>query len=184
MAATLDGPWVVKVASDTIEHKGRVGGVKIGLVDDDALRSAARDIAAGLAAHHCEDQADGYLVQQMVFGPEILVGLLSDPDGRRSLNLGVGGWAAEAYRDIATLLLPLGPDELDETLQHSAFGRLLSESHRVGLRAMVLGLGREFLQRSAEPLRHRRDQSSHPDRPRPANRRRVADCQLDHMELP
>ena len=144
LAATLNGPWVVKVASDTIEHKGRVGGVKIGLVDDDALRSAARDIAAGLAAHHCEDQADGYLVQQMVFGPEILVGLLSDPDGRRSLNLGVGGWAAEAYRDIATLLLPLGPDELDETLQHSAFGRLLSESHRVGLRAMVLGLAESF----------------------------------------
>lgn len=144
LAATLDGPWVVKVASETIEHKGRVGGVKIGLVDELTLRAAARDIAAGLAAHDCTDQANGYLVQQMVFGPEILVGLLSDEDGRRSLNLGVGGWAAEAYRDVATLLLPLEPEQLDATLRHSAFGRLLGASQRAELHAVVAALAESF----------------------------------------
>lgn len=133
LAQTFDGPWVLKVASETIEHKGRVGGVRLGIADEAGLRRAAQAIQSGLAEHGVSQLADGFLVQQMVFGPEILVGLLADADGRRTLNLGVGGWAAEAYGDIRTVLLPTADGELESLIETSGFGRLLGSEQRAAL---------------------------------------------------
>ncbi len=145
LGRTLPGPWVVKVASDTIEHKARVGGVQIGIVDEAGLRAAAQAIQAGLDKHGVSDRADGFLVQQMVFGQEVLVGCLTDADGRRTLNIGVGGWAAEAFPDIKTLLLPLANGELQQVIERSSFGRLLSAANRAALVSVVGDIAISFV---------------------------------------
>ena len=79
LAGALRHPLVLKVSEPAVAHKGRIGGVEIGVVGADGVREAWRRIAANVEASGTPaPNGVAVLVAEMVFGPELLVAALRD----------------------------------------------------------------------------------------------------------
>jgi acetyltransferase len=100
---------VLKVLSETITHKTDVGGVKLNLQDEAAVRSAYRDIQSSVAEKAGPDQFSGVTVQPMVKldGYELILGSSLDPQFGPVILFGSGGQLVEVYCDHALALPPL-----------------------------------------------------------------------------
>jgi acyl-CoA synthetase (NDP forming) len=103
-AQAFGGRVVLKVLSSTITHKSDVGGVAVGI--------APGQVGARLAAMAAEVESstgvrpNRFLVQEMVSGgTELIVGMHRDALGTAIL-LGMGGVAAELFKDTRLCLLP------------------------------------------------------------------------------
>jgi acetate---CoA ligase (ADP-forming) len=109
-AAAIGFPVAVKVVSPQASHKTEVGGVALGLPDAAAIRSAADAMAKRLAAHDPGAQIEGFLVQEMVDGLEMILGVREDPQFGPFMLVGFGGVMVEVMRDVAIRLLPIDED--------------------------------------------------------------------------
>ncbi len=116
VAAELGFPAVIKVLSSDIAHKSDVGGVKVGV--------AAADIPGACAAmleslrRAGAPEPEGFLVQELVRGSaEVILGFHRDPQLGPAVLLGMGGVAAELFRDTAMRLLPLGRADAEAMLR-------------------------------------------------------------------
>jgi acetyltransferase len=108
--ATVVGfPVVLKVYSNTITHKTDVGGVKLDLKDETAVRRAFREIKASVAERAGAEHFSGVTVQPMVRldGYELILGSSVDAQFGPVLLFGSGGQLVEVYRDRALALPPL-----------------------------------------------------------------------------
>ncbi len=102
-------PVVLKVFSETITHKTDVGGVRLNLQDEAAVRSAYRAIQSSVAEKAGPNQFSGVTVQPMVKldGYELILGSSIDPQFGPVILFGSGGQLVEVYRDRALALPPL-----------------------------------------------------------------------------
>jgi len=109
LATKLGFPVVLKVFSETITHKTDVGGVKLNLQDEAAVRSAYRAIQSSVAEKVSPDQFSGVTVQPMVKldGYELILGSSVDPQFGPVILFGSGGQLVEVYRDRALALPPM-----------------------------------------------------------------------------
>ncbi|MGB9162463.1 MAG: bifunctional acetate--CoA ligase family protein/GNAT family N-acetyltransferase [Candidatus Sulfotelmatobacter sp.] len=109
IASDLGFPVVLKVFSETITHKTDVGGVKLNLQGEAAVRSAYRAIESSVAEKAGLDQFSGVTVQPMVKldGYELILGSSVDQQFGPVVLFGSGGQLVEVYRDRALALPPL-----------------------------------------------------------------------------
>jgi acetyltransferase len=109
IASEIGFPVVLKVLSETITHKTDVGGVKLNLKDEAAVRSAYRAIQSSVAEKVGADKFSGVSVQPMVKldGYELIIGSISDPQFGPVILFGSGGQLVEVYADRALALPPL-----------------------------------------------------------------------------
>ncbi len=113
-AAALGYPLAAKIQSPAIPHKTEAGGVRLGIADLPALRSAFADILANAARHAADAPVDGVLLEPMAArGVEIIVGVVRDPTFGPVLMVGAGGVATELFQDAAYRLAPV--DEAEAT---------------------------------------------------------------------
>src|SRR5262252_4253053 len=103
-AGRLGYPVVAKVDHPELTHKSDVGGVRLGLDDESAVRTAVADLL-GLA------EGAGVLLQRQHEGVELLVGGLRDPEFGPVVMAGLGGVLVEAWRDIQMAVAPVGEAE-------------------------------------------------------------------------
>ncbi|MGI6855109.1 acetate--CoA ligase family protein [Mesorhizobium sp. 1B3] len=104
-ARAIGLPVAVKVHSPDILHKTEVGGVVLGLDNDAAVETAARDILERL-------RTGAVLIEAMAPpGVELIVGCRSDPALGPMIMIGIGGVTAELYKDVVFRLAPIGEDE-------------------------------------------------------------------------
>ncbi|MEM9569001.1 MAG: GNAT family N-acetyltransferase, partial [Cyanobacteria bacterium P01_E01_bin.34] len=105
IAEDIGYPVVLKLHSHTITHKTDVGGVKLDLCDEAAVRSAFKSISSIGDSGDCL----GVTVQPMVNlqGYELIVGSTVDAQFGPVLLFGNGGQLVEVYRDLALGLPPL-----------------------------------------------------------------------------
>jgi acetyltransferase len=108
-AKQLGFPIVLKIFSDTITHKTDVGGVKLNLQDEDAVRKAYQSIQASVTEKAGAEHFGGVTVQPMVKldGYELILGSSIDPQFGPVLLFGSGGQLVEVYKDRALALPPL-----------------------------------------------------------------------------
>ena len=108
-ASEIGYPVVLKVFSQTITHKTDVGGVKLNLQDEAAVRAAYRTIKSCVTEKAGPDQFSGVSVQPMVRldGYELILGSSVDPQFGPVILFGSGGQLVEVYRDRALALPPL-----------------------------------------------------------------------------
>ena len=105
-AARLGGAVVLKVLSAAILHKSDAGGVALNQTP--ATIGARLERMADDVARHTGTVPTRFLVQEMVGGgTELILGMSRDPLGTAIL-LGMGGVAAELFRDTALRLLQPG----------------------------------------------------------------------------
>jgi len=109
VASEIGFPVVLKVLSETITHKTDVGGVKLNLQDEAAVRSAYRAIASSVAEKAGPEHFSGVAVQPMVKldGYELILGSSVDPQFGPVILFGSGGQLVEVYGDRALALPPL-----------------------------------------------------------------------------
>ncbi|WP_035075716.1 acetate--CoA ligase family protein [Maridesulfovibrio zosterae] len=95
-------PWVMKVEGPL--HKTDVGGVMLN-IGDLTEAQAAFDKLMDIP------DAVGVLVQQMIQGTEVIVGIKREEPFGSLTAFGLGGIYAEAMKDIQFRLAPLAPEE-------------------------------------------------------------------------
>ncbi|MCD6128639.1 GNAT family N-acetyltransferase [Candidatus Bipolaricaulota bacterium] len=110
IAEELGYPVVLKVWSPQITHKTDVGGVALNLCNAQAVRTAFERIVKKAKHHRPDAEIRGVTVQQMITvqdGFEMILGAKKDPTFGTVIMAGMGGIAAEVFRDRALGLPPL-----------------------------------------------------------------------------
>src|SRR6185312_10209643 len=114
-------PVVLKIQSPDIVHKSEVGGVRLDLGNERAVREAAADILERARAAKPQARIDGVAVFPMIVRPkarELIVGLADDPTFGPVIVFGQGGTAVEVVDDKSLALPPL-----DLALAHTLIAR-------------------------------------------------------------
>jgi acetyltransferase len=108
-AAQFTGPVVLKIYSHTITHKTDVGGVKLNLIGEAAVRAAYREIQDAVRTRGSPVDFLGAVVQPMISraGYELILGSSIDPQFGPILLFGAGGQLVEVFHDRALALPPL-----------------------------------------------------------------------------
>jgi acetate---CoA ligase (ADP-forming) len=120
-------PVVLKAVGPDILHKSDVGGVRLGLGSEQAVRDAFAALTARLG-----DRAESVLVQPMVSGAvEMVVGGVNDPAFGPVVMCGMGGVLVDVLDDTAFALCPLG-DTTARTLIDRIKGRVCLRGFRGG----------------------------------------------------
>jgi acetate---CoA ligase (ADP-forming) len=102
IAREIGFPVACKTATPGILHKTEQRGVKLGLADEAAVRTAYADLAARLGPR--------VLVSRMAEpGVELALGLINDPQFGPVVMVGAGGVLVELLRDARYGLAPFGP---------------------------------------------------------------------------
>ncbi len=117
-AARLGFPVVMKVVSSRIVHKSEIGGVRVGITDDDGVWTAFGLLKA--AAHTATEGApfEGVLVaKQLSGGVECLMGIQRDPVFGPVAVFGLGGIFVEVLHDVALHRCPFGVDVAERMIR-------------------------------------------------------------------
>lgn len=123
------GAVVVKAVSAAIVHKSDIGGVKVGLEGDAAVRDACREIDAAAKAAGVP-RLDGFLVTQMWRADaELILGIQRDPEFGALVMVGAGGVLVELMHDVQ-----LAPAPLSHATARAMLGRLRSLRLLTGFR--------------------------------------------------
>lgn len=123
-------PVAVKLASRRIVHKTEVGGVRLHLENEQAVRDAFDEIRRRVEQSGLRDAMDGVLVQPMITnGIELLAGMTRDPLFGPLIAFGLGGIHVEALGDVRFRLAPLTDRDATEMVQEIK-GRRLLEGYR------------------------------------------------------
>ncbi len=148
-AAKAGFPVVLKIVSPDVTHKSDVGGVKIGLEDEAAVRAAYDDIIAAVKERQPKARIEGVAVQAMARpGTEVIVGMSKDPQFGPVLMFGLGGIFVEVLKDVAFRIVPLEERDAREMIDEIK-GRSVLDGVRGGEPADIGALASLLLQLSA-----------------------------------
>jgi acyl-CoA synthetase (NDP forming) len=119
LARQFGYPVVMKIASPQIAHKTDVGGVYLGLENDDEVRQAYREIMDATQLYQGLVAIDGVSISPMAKpgGLEVILGTITDPQYGPALMFGLGGVNTEIYHDVAFCLLPADDAELEDLMK-------------------------------------------------------------------
>ncbi|MCH8201337.1 MAG: acetate--CoA ligase family protein [Chloroflexi bacterium] len=148
-AAKAGFPVVLKIVSPDVTHKSDVGGVKIGLEDEAAVRTAYDDIIAAVSDRQPKARIEGVAVQAMARpGTEVIVGMSKDPQFGPVLMFGLGGIFVEVLKDVSFRIVPLEERDAREMIDEIK-GRAVLDGVRGGEPADIGALASLLLQLSA-----------------------------------
>jgi acetyltransferase len=107
-AREMGFPVVAKIASPDVLHKTEVGGVVLGIEDEDRLAAEFDAMMGRVRAKEPEADIWGLTIQKMLGkGNEVILGSTRDPRFGPLLMFGLGGIYTEALKDVAFGLAPL-----------------------------------------------------------------------------
>jgi len=146
LGAVLGFPVVAKVLSSKVQHKTEIGGVRLNLQNEAAVRRAFNDILARAKQAGVLDAVDGVLIQPMLTGGvETMIGVAADRLFGPLIGFGLGGIHVELLGDVRFRIAPLTDHDADE-LMHEIRGFRLLEGYR-GQPAADVGALRDVLLR-------------------------------------
>jgi hypothetical protein len=143
IAKHIGYPVALKIISDQITHKTDVGGVKVGIRNEQALSLAYDEIMENAKPHSAKIK--GILVQKMARkGIELIIGGKKDPQFGNMVILGLGGVYVEIFRDISARLCPVSEKDVEEMTEELKSHPLLEGARgqkgisMAGLKELVL----------------------------------------------
>jgi acyl-CoA synthetase (NDP forming)/RimJ/RimL family protein N-acetyltransferase len=117
LARVFGYPIVAKLISPKAVHKTEVGGVRLHLTNEHAVRTAYAELC-GAAQATLGGSLEGVLIQPMVSnGTETLIGLTQDAMFGPLVAFGLGGTQVELFRDVAFRIAPLTNRDVDEMIR-------------------------------------------------------------------
>ncbi|MDR1075932.1 MAG: bifunctional acetate--CoA ligase family protein/GNAT family N-acetyltransferase [Xanthomonadaceae bacterium] len=118
----------VKIHSADIPHKSDIDGVRLNLLNEQAVREAAEGILERARAAHPDARIDGVLVQPMIVrskARELIAGIADDDTFGPVIVFGRGGTAVEVIDDKALALPPLDLRLAHEQISRTRVARIL-----------------------------------------------------------
>lgn len=112
IAGSIGYPVAMKIFSRKISHKTEVEGVKIGINSDLEVREYFDRMKGKLGG-----DLDGMVVQPMMKGREIILGLKKEDNFGHMLMFGLGGVYTEAVKDVAFRFAPIDRNEALEMMK-------------------------------------------------------------------
>jgi len=106
-AREIGYPIVMKVSSPDIAHKTDVGGVITGISNDRAAKNAFDQIYANINKRMPRARIGGVIIEEMVQGVEVIVGVTCDPQFGPFITFGLGGLYVEVLKDVSHRLAPI-----------------------------------------------------------------------------
>jgi len=124
-ARALGYPVAMKVVSATVLHKSDVGGVILGVRDEEGVRRAFERL------RKIGPRGDwrGVVIYPMIVdAQEVLLGLSTDPQFGPVVAFGLGGIYTEVWQDVALRVAPIDRRGALQMIQETAFFPLLEGS--------------------------------------------------------
>jgi len=115
VAESIDGDVVMKIVSPDILHKSDIGGVKVG-VPNEEVYDAYEDLISRARNYQPDATIIGVQVQEMVDlddGVETIVGMNRDPQFGPLLLFGLGGIFVETLEDTTFRVAPVSKPEAE-----------------------------------------------------------------------
>ncbi len=107
LARSIGHPVVMKISSPDIAHKTDVGGIAVDLRSDEDVRKAYEQMIARVRTRMPSAHIDGVTIEKMVFGREVIVGMVRDPQFGPVITFGLGGIFVEIMKDVTQKIAPL-----------------------------------------------------------------------------
>jgi acetyl coenzyme A synthetase (ADP forming)-like protein len=115
-ADELGGTVALKAQGPGLLHKSEMGAVRAGLSGGEAVRRAAGEMDAAVAA--AGGERESFIVQAMAEpGPELLVGIVEDVTFGPVLACAAGGTQAELLKDVSVRICPVTRSEVGQMLR-------------------------------------------------------------------
>lgn len=121
IAQAIGYPVAMKIFSGKISHKTEVEGVRIGIRNDLEVKEYFDRMKKKLGR-----DLEGMVVQPMVKGREIILGVKRDENFGPMLMFGLGGVYTEVVKDVAFRFAPLDQAEALEMMQETKSFRTLT----------------------------------------------------------
>ena len=122
------GAVAVKIQSPDIVHKSDIGGVRLGLASEQAVRDATADVLARARAAKPNARIAGVTIHPMIVRPrarELIAGIADDSTFGPIVVFGTGGTAVEVIDDKAIGLPPLDMKLAQDLIARTRVSRLL-----------------------------------------------------------
>lgn len=117
IAREIGFPVVLKIVSPDVVHKTDVGGVILGLNNEEEVVKGFNTIMNKVKAWNPGARVEGVLVQKMITGGvEVIIGGVRDPVFGVVLMFGLGGVFTEVLRDVSFRVWPISYDDVIEMI--------------------------------------------------------------------
>jgi acetyltransferase len=123
------GAVAAKILSPDIVHKSDIGGVRLNLRNEQAVRDAVADILDRAKKARPQARITGVTIHPMIVRPkarELIAGLADDKTFGPVVMFGAGGTAVEVIDDKALALPPLDLGLADDLIGRTRVSRILS----------------------------------------------------------
>jgi acetyl coenzyme A synthetase (ADP forming)-like protein len=117
VARSIGLPVVMKIDSPDIAHKTDVGGVVVNVKTEDEVRQNYQLIMSRSRAKMPNARIDGVLVESMVPGREVIVGMVRDEQFGPVITFGLGGIFVEILKDVSQNIAPLRRSEVGRMIR-------------------------------------------------------------------
>ncbi|MFW9904486.1 MAG: acetate--CoA ligase family protein [Candidatus Thorarchaeota archaeon] len=124
-AEKIGFPVVIKVSSQDIIHKSDIGGVVTGIRNIDDLEVEFKQMQQRISQKVPDAKIEGYIIEKMESGIELLVGSTIDPMFGPILAFGLGGIYVEVLKDVVFRLIPIEREDATEMLSEIKAAKIL-----------------------------------------------------------
>ncbi len=126
-ASKVGYPCVLKLGSNEIVHKHEIGGVIIGINDEDGLHRALESIKTKISEGHIKyTHFELYKDVTPIKGAvEILIGGHLDPQFGPMVAIGIGGNYANIINEVKFMLSPISDSDIAD-LKNSKIGKIIA----------------------------------------------------------
>lgn len=124
-AEKIGFPVVIKVSSQDIIHKSDIGGVVTGIRNIDDLEQEFKQMQLRISQKVPDAKIEGYIIERMESGIELLVGSTIDPMFGPILAFGLGGIYVEVLKDVVFRLIPIEREDATEMLSEIKAAKIL-----------------------------------------------------------
>jgi acetate---CoA ligase (ADP-forming) len=111
-------PLAMKVVSPDIIHKSDAGGIKLGINNQEDIKTAFEEIVANAEKVAEEKNILGTLISPMAKkGQECIIGMIKDAQFGPVIMFGLGGVFVEVLKDVSFRVAPLAAEDIDEMVK-------------------------------------------------------------------
>jgi len=109
LSSELGYPVVMKALSPRISHKSKIGGVILNVCSSSETKTLFEEIANRVKNYSSTAEFQGVIIQPMIRGKgyELIIGSKKDPQFGSIIIFGMGGTAAELFKDASIGFPPL-----------------------------------------------------------------------------
>lgn len=110
IAEKIGYPLVLKISPLKILHKTKIDGVKTEIKNEKELKKAWDDLSK-------LKETEGILIQKMLSGREVVLGIKRDPQLGPVLMFGLGGIFVEVLKDVSFRICPVSKKQAEKMVK-------------------------------------------------------------------